>query len=112
MITIHRFNPGLRTLSASLLALALLAAPCQAVTRVETAVAAPAVLLQGVIQEMAGGALRINGKAYQLSSATSALFDRSGAPVTAARLAVGKTVAISVVADGSQLRIKELWLID
>ena len=112
MITMYRSTPGLRALSASLLALALLAAPCQAVTRAEPSVTAPAMLLQGVIQEIAGGALRINGKAYQISASSSALFERSGAPLAASRLAVGKTVAISVVADGSQLRIKELWLID
>jgi hypothetical protein len=95
---------------AALLVLALLGTPCLAVTSASPG-AAHATLLQGVI-EQSGSALRINGKNYALSSATTVIHDRSGARVSAAQLVAGKTVAFSIANEGSQARIKELWLID
>ena len=100
MMTLHR------TPRAAMLLLALLGAPCQAVTSASPA-AARAALLQGVV-EQSGSALRINGKTYALSSATTAIYDSKGARVPAARLVAGKTVAFSV----EEGRIKELWIID
>ena len=104
MMTLHR------TPRAAMLVLALLGAPCQAVTSASPA-AARAALLQGVV-EQSGSALRINGKNYALSPATTVIYDRSGARVGAAQLVTGKTVAFSIANEGGQARIKELWLID
>lgn len=94
---------------AVLLALALGGAPCQAMTTSGTA--APRVALgQGVVEKLSGTTLRINGKDYTIAS-PGAVFERSGARANPARLVVGKTVAFSLD-EGSQPRIKELWIID
>ena len=102
MMTLHR------TPRAAMLLLALLGAPCQAVTSASPA-AAHAALLQGVV-EQSGSALRINGKTYAFAPASTPIYDRRGARIAASRLAVGQTVAFSVAAEGAQTRIKELWL--
>ena len=94
--------------AAALLALALLGLPCQAMTAASPTSAHPT-LLQGVL-EQTGNALRINGKQYAWSSATTVIYDRKGTRVSAASLAAGKTVAFSI--DGAPARIKELWIID
>jgi hypothetical protein len=113
MSQMNRFTVVRAALSAPLLALALLgAAPSQAVTVVSATQGPVPTLVQGVIQDVTSNSLRIEGKTYALSSASTVVMDRSGKPLEAAKLVVGKTVAISVVQDGSQQRIKELWLIN
>ncbi len=95
---------------AAALAAALLGAPCLAITT-SAPVSVQASLKQGVIEQM-GSTLRINGKDYAFSAATAVVYDRKGAHSSAAKLAVGKTVAFSVAEEGKQARIKELWIIE
>lgn len=95
--------------TAAMLMLALLATPCQAAS-VSNPDAVQANLRQGVIEQM-GGALRISGKNYAFSSATAVVHDSKGASSSASRLALGQTVVFSIVEEGSQARIKELWII-
>jgi hypothetical protein len=94
---------------ALMLALALGGAPSQAMTTTDQT-APRAALGQGVIEQVSGATLRINGKTYTLAS--GAIFERNGARANPARLAAGKTVAFSLVDEGTPARIKELWLID
>ncbi|MES2015150.1 MAG: hypothetical protein V4484_01540 [Pseudomonadota bacterium] len=96
------------TTCAAVLALALLGAPCQAITS-SPAGSVQANLKQGVIEQL-GSVLRISGKSYAFSSA-AVVRDHKGAPSSAARLAVGQTVAFSIVEEGRQARIKDLWII-
>lgn len=92
------------------LALALGSAPCRAMTT--SASDAPRTVLgQGVVEKLSGTTLRINGKDYTIAS-PSAIFERGGARANPARLVVGKTVAFSLADEGTQPRIKELWIID
>jgi hypothetical protein len=102
-----------RISAAALLALALLGAPCQAMTMSDSG--APQVqgsLGQGVVEEAGGGSLLINGQRYAVSPVATAYYDRSGKPAAnGARPAVGQTVAFRFVQEGSQTRIKELWIV-
>lgn len=95
-------------LATAMLAMALLGAPCQAMTS-GNPVTANTTLRQGVVEQV-GATLRINGKTYAYAPASTPIYDRKGARIDAARLAVGQTVAFSVAAEGTQARIKELWL--
>lgn len=100
------------TSAAALLALALLGAPCQAMTMSDNgAPRAQGSLAQGVIEEAGAGTLLIGGQRYAVSPATTAYYDRSGKPANGARPAVGQTVAFRFVQEGSQTRIKELWIV-
>lgn len=98
--------------AAAVLALALLGAPCQAMTMSDNGAARPqGSLAQGVIEEAGAASLLIGGRRYAVSSATTAYYDRSGKPAAGARPAAGQTVAFRFVQEGSQTRIKELWIV-
>ena len=103
-------------LLACLLGCAALPMPAAAIT---TAVApgsmhAPAGhVQQGVVELVTpGSTLRVNGRAYVFSTAASTVYDRHGKRMSTPRVAAGQTVRFTVIEDGSQLRIKELWLAD
>jgi hypothetical protein len=98
--------------AAALLALAVLAAPCQAMTMSDNGAArAQGSLAQGVIEQADAASLLIDGRRYAVSPATTAYYDRSGKPASGARPAAGQTVAFRFVQEGSQTRIKELWIV-
>jgi hypothetical protein len=98
---------------------ALLVALCAPAAAITTAVAPGAAQVpaghvqQGVIELVVpGSTLKISGRAYVYSSVVSLVHDRHGKRITSPRLAVGQTVRFTVSEDGSQLRIKELWMAD
>jgi Cu/Ag efflux pump CusA len=95
---------------ACALVLALLAAPCLAVTAVKPATV-QASLKQGVVEQL-GAIMRIAGKPYAFSAATTVVYDRQGARVSASRLTLGQTVAFSLADDSKPARIKELWIVE
>jgi hypothetical protein len=98
--------------AAAVLALALLGAPCQAMTMSDNGAArTQGSLAQGVIEEAGAGSVLIKGRRYAVSPATTAFYDRSGKPASGAYPAPGQTVAFRFVKEGSQTRIKELWIV-
>ena len=107
-----RNNRFLAAAAAALLALAQLAAPCQAMTMSDNGAArAQGSLGQGVVEQADPASLLIDGRRYAVSPATTAYYDRSGKPASGARPAAGQTVAFRFVQEGSQTRIKELWIV-
>lgn len=76
--------------------------------------AEPKVLMQhtssGTVEKMAGSSLQVGGKPYTVTGQTR-VFDNSGAASSAALLAVGQVIRFTLARDGSQQRIKELWIL-
>lgn len=108
----------MNTLSIAALALAALAAtagPAQAVTNSPRNPAEPKVLMQhtqkGVVEKIGGSGVTVEGKTYFVSGQTR-VFDHAGNPGSTARLAVGRAIQFTLTQDGSQQRIKELWILE
>lgn len=69
-------------------------------------------LQQGVIEQVSeGGKIRVNGASYAYSP-TTAVFNRQGVPVKAARLAPGKTIVYTVQQGGSQPTLNQIWVME
>lgn len=109
MSHIYRKEASMKRWLTCVCALALLAGPVGAVTRDDGPgrAAAPAPR-QGTINS--SGAVASAGKTYAVSSRTQ-VFDRKGAPLAAARLAPGRSVAFTATTDGVPT-VRQLWLVD
>lgn len=94
------------------LGLVLMAGPVAAMTN-QARGTVPDVLMTdieaaGIVERIDGSALTVKGKVYYLSAAAS-IYKGDG-PGSAAHLAVGKSVRLTVVDDASKNRIKQLWI--